>query len=164
LEQDHGDLQLARYWYQQGIATGHPDTAPKLMVSLGILEHGQGDLVRSRHWYQRAISTGHSYAAATAMFNLGTLEGEQGHLDQARHWYQLAISTGQPRVVDLAQQQLRDLDRHEDERLRGERFGQYRYLAYADGDLMDRREENLDPSDTDVLKQAPDGNDDGPIS
>ncbi len=70
------------------------------------------------------------------MFKLGVLESEQGDPGQARHWYQQAISTGRPEITSRAQHELRALDRHERDRQRGEWFGRYGYLAYADPTLM----------------------------
>jgi hypothetical protein len=72
------------------------------------------------------------------MNNLGILEGEDGNLGQARHWYQQAIATSHPEATSRAQQELRALDRHEKDRQRGEDFGRYGYLAYADPALMKR--------------------------
>ena len=136
LEAFQGDLGQARHWYQQAIATGHPDDAPRAMVNLGALEALQGDLGQARHWYQQAIATGHPDDAPRAMVNLGLLERGRGDLGQARHWYQQAIATGHPESTSRAQEDLRAIDRHEKDRQRGEHFGRYGYLAYADPTLM----------------------------
>jgi TPR repeat protein len=138
LEHKQGDLEQARHRYQQAIRTGHPDATPRAMSNLGVLEHEQGNLDQARHRYQQAIDTGHPDQAPMAMYNLGALEHEQGNLDQARHWYEEAIDTGHPRMVRKAQQALRALDRGEDERLRGDHFGRFGYLAFADPELMGR--------------------------
>jgi hypothetical protein len=70
------------------------------------------------------------------MVNLGALERERGNPGQARHWYQQAIRIGQPAIASRAQQELRALDRSQRDRERGEHFGRYGYLAYADPALM----------------------------
>jgi TPR repeat protein len=71
-----------------------------------------------------------------ALFNLGSLEDERGNVDQARHWYQQAAATGHTEAISRVQQRLRVLDQRQDERRRGEEFGRYGYLAYADPTLM----------------------------
>lgn len=163
LERRQGDLGEARHWYEQAIGTGHPDQAATAMVGLGILETEQGDLGQARQWYRQAIGTSHAEYAPMAMVNLGNLEAGHGDLGQARHWYQQAIAIGHAGAVLLAQQELRALDRHEDERRRGERFGRYGCLAYADLDLMNQGEQNPETSDPAVTDHAcePD-HDDGP--
>ena len=106
------------------------------MVNLGTLEDEQGNPGQARHWYQQAIATGHPGHAPAAMVDLGILEYGQGDPGQARHWYQQAIATGLHESVSRAQEKLRALDRHETDRQRGEHFGRYGYLAYADPTLM----------------------------
>jgi Tfp pilus assembly protein PilF len=138
LEYEQGDLGQVRHWYLQAISTGHADWAPMAMVNLGALEHKQGHPGQARHWYHQAISTGHAHQAPMAMVNLWTLEREQGDFGQARHWWQRAISTGHPETLGRARRELRALDRHEGERKRGEQFGRYGYLAYADPALMEQ--------------------------
>jgi TPR repeat protein len=91
---------------------------------------------QGRHWWRQAVSAGHPDSAPMAMVNLGRFEHQQGSPDQARHWYQQAISTGHLEMTSVAQQRLRDLDRHERDRERGEDFGRYGYLAHADPTLM----------------------------
>ena len=122
--------------YQQAINTGHPDYSVAAMVNLGALEAGQGDPTQARRRYQQAINTGHPEYAPWAMVNLGELEAEQGDLAQARHWYQQAISTGHLQIAGRAQQDLHALDQHKRDRERGEHFGRYGYLVYADPALM----------------------------
>ena len=136
LEHQQGDLGQARHWYQQAIATNDSFQVPAAMANLGVLEHQQGDLGQARHWYQQAIATNRRDEAPRAMIGLGLLEEQQGNLDQARHWYQQAIATNHPRLASRAQQSLDALDQRERERQRGERFGRYGYLAYADLELM----------------------------
>jgi Tfp pilus assembly protein PilF len=138
LEEQQGDPATARYWYQQAIATNHPDEAPRAMVNLGALEQRQRDPVQARHWYQQAIATSHPGQAPMAMVNLGILEETQGDPAKARYWYQQAIAAGHPETTSLAEQELRTLNRHERERLGGELFGRYGYLARADPELMKR--------------------------
>jgi TPR repeat protein len=165
LEYDRRDLDQARHWYQEAIDTGHSEAAPTAMLNLGNVERDRRDLDQARHWYQRAIDTGHSEAAAWAMVNLGILERNHGDLDQARHWLQQAIGTGYPEIDAMAQQALRALDRGEDERLRGERFGRYGYLVYANPDLMNRDKAHLEISAAGITDPAsePD-HDDKPLS
>jgi TPR repeat protein len=86
----------------------------------------------ARRWFQQAVATGETEAAPKAMINLGRLEMRQGNPDQARQWYQQVIDTGQIEAAGRAQQELRALDQRQDERRRGEQFGRYGYLAYAD--------------------------------
>ena len=136
LEQKQGDLAQAQHWYKQAIATGHAEAAPIAMGSLGVTEQELGDLAQAQHWSQRAIATGHAEAAPIAMVNLARLEERRGGLAQARHWYQRAIATGHTAMATRAQQELRALNLHEKDRRRGEHFGRYGYLAYADPALM----------------------------
>lgn len=75
------------------------------------------------------------------MYGLGNLGADRGYLDDARHWYQQAINTGHHDAADDAQRQLTALDRHEKDRQRGEQFGRYGYLAYADPALMNQTDQ-----------------------
>ena len=99
---EHAEWASSRDWWQQAIATGHPEVAPRAMVELGVLEKMDGDLGQARHWYQQAIATGHPDQAPRAMFQLGVLEQTEGDPGQARHWYQQAIATGHPEVAPTA--------------------------------------------------------------
>jgi Tfp pilus assembly protein PilF len=139
LEDEQGDMVKARRWYGEAIATGHADAAPKAMVNLGGLEHEQGNLGEARRWWEQAIATGHADQAPEAMVNLGVLEYEQGNLSEARRRYGQAIATDHPKTALRAEQQLRDLDRLEDERRRAEQFGRYGWQAYADPQMMKPR-------------------------
>jgi tetratricopeptide (TPR) repeat protein len=103
-----------------------------LASSLGLVEEAEGNPDQARHWYQQAIATGHPDAAPEAMINFAILEAAQGNPDLARFWYQQAINTDQTKIVGKAQQQLRALDRYEEDRQRGEFSGRYGYLAHAD--------------------------------
>ena len=165
LEDELGSFDQARHWYKQVIATGHPEAAPKAMVVLGIVERKLNDHGQARHWYERAIATGHPEAAAKAVFNLGVLESLEGNSGQARHLWEQTIATGHHEIVSRAQHGLRMLDRHKDDRQRGEHFGRYGYLAYADPALMKRDEHSQngvadqdlscpEPNDEDVVNDG----------
>jgi tetratricopeptide (TPR) repeat protein len=116
----------------------HTDTTidPAAYNQLAVLFYRSAEWRNARHWYQQAIAAGHTDSAPRAMVNLGYLEEQQGNLDQARHWYQQAIATGHAEAAGLAHQEIRALDRRQDGRRRGEEFGRYGYLAYADPALM----------------------------
>jgi Tfp pilus assembly protein PilF len=151
LEAEVGNLRQARHWSQRAIATGHTDFAPRAMEGRGRLEAKAGNLDQARHWWRQAITTGHTDHAPRAMFNLGLFEKRQGNLDQARHWWRQAAATGHCELATRAQQELDALDRSQDERQRGEEFGRYGYLAYADPALLtraDRPPTEPDPEQT----------------
>ena len=155
LEGQDGDASKARNWWQQALATGHPDHAPAAMVNLGVLEGQDADASKARNWWQQALATGHPDHAPAAMVNLGILEGRDGNRDQGRNWYQQALATGHPEVTSRAQQELRALARHEKDQQQGERFGRYRYLAYADPALMKRDDQSPKTSGRTAADHAP---------
>jgi hypothetical protein len=122
-------------------ATADP-AAYNQLASLFTQNNEQAD---ARHWYRQAISTGHADQAPMAMFNLGVLEKQQGNLEQARHWWQSAIDTGHVEAAGAAQRELSALKHRQDELRRGEEFGRYGYLAYADPELMKPRQPPTPP-------------------
>jgi TPR repeat protein len=116
----------------------HTDTTvdPHAYGQIATLFYEHAEWASSRDWWQQAIATGHPDDVPKAMVGLGNLEQDQGNPSQARHWYQQAIATGDPEMTSRAQHELRALDRHETDRQRGEHFGRYGYLTYADPTLM----------------------------
>ena len=84
------------------------------------------------------------------MFNLGVLELEQGNPEAARRRWSKATATGHPEAAARARQELRELDRREEERRRADHFGRYGWQAYADPQLMKsdgRRQAPGEPGD-----------------
>ena len=102
------------------------------MGSLGSLEAKQGNPGQARHWYGEAIATGHADNAPRSMVNLAFLELKQGNVAEARRWLGEAIVTGHPKVAVRAEQELRNLNRHEGERRRAGHAGRYGWQASAD--------------------------------
>ncbi len=91
----------AQSLFQQAIASGHPDAAPKAAASLGLLLTGQGEVEGARAAYQQAIDSGHPDAAPAAAGGLGVLLAGQGEVEGARAAYQQAIDSGNPNAVPL---------------------------------------------------------------
>lgn len=85
---------------------------------------------------------------------------EPGNPSQARHRYQQAISTGHPEVTKRAQRELRALNRPQEDRQRGEHFGRYGYLAYANPTLMKQDNQRSETPESTTADHAPrpDGN------
>jgi TPR repeat protein len=136
---DIGYSALTRGAYQVAARLpSHTDTTvdPHAYGQIAALFYETADLASGRDWWQQAIATGHPEEAPKAMVNLGNLERQDGDLGQARHWWQQAIATGHPEAISRAQHELRALDRHETDRQRGEYFGRYGYLTYADPTLI----------------------------
>jgi tetratricopeptide (TPR) repeat protein len=162
LEQENGDLDQARHWFTEAIATEHPDQAPKAMVNLGALEQEHGDLDQARHWYIQAIAAGHPDQTPHAMVNLGLLEEQQGRADDARGWYIAAVATGHPEHAQQAAGRLgpapgprgrvqwvrRDSGRagaepsrweqkqNAEDHRRAQHFGRFGWQAHADPELL----------------------------
>jgi TolA-binding protein len=67
------DVAGAKAAFQEAIASGHADAAPKAARELGLLLWNQGDTARAKAAFQQAIASGHSHAAPLGAFNLGTL-------------------------------------------------------------------------------------------
>jgi exonuclease VII small subunit len=84
LEQNQGDLDAARHWYQRAIAITD-DTEP--LLELARLEQEEGNLEAARSWYQRGAEAGDCYC----MEELGDLEREAGNPRSASTWYSRAM-------------------------------------------------------------------------
>ncbi|MBO3752575.1 tetratricopeptide repeat protein [Streptosporangiaceae bacterium NEAU-GS5] len=102
LERGHGDLAAARHWFEEAIATQHPEHAPAAMINLAFLDWMQKDFPAARRRYMEAIATGHAEHAPAAMINLGPLEKKLGDPAAARRWYMEAIATQHPEHAPAA--------------------------------------------------------------
>jgi TPR repeat protein len=81
----HGDYQAARDVLEEAIASGHPDWAPRAMMTLGgMLEYQLRDYDGARALFQAAIATGHPQSGPEAMFLLGHLLQRTGDDDGAK--------------------------------------------------------------------------------
>jgi tetratricopeptide (TPR) repeat protein len=91
----HGDYQAARGVWQEAIATGHRDWAPRAMMMLGsMLEYQLGDYDAARAMFQAAIATGHPQSGPKAMFQLAHLLQRTGDDDGAQATYQQLAESG----------------------------------------------------------------------
>jgi len=72
-------LAAFRHRYEQVVAAGHPDEAPRAMVELGALEARAGNLDTATGWLERAAATGHPHHAPLARERLRHLPGGRRH-------------------------------------------------------------------------------------
>lgn len=87
LENDQGNTDKARSWYERAIATDHPDDTPRAMLNLGILEKNQGNTDEARRWWEGAVATGHHDAVTVqARHLLGDLERGEEERRHAEHF------------------------------------------------------------------------------
>ncbi|MFI6455849.1 tetratricopeptide repeat protein [Streptosporangium amethystogenes] len=105
-----GEIEQARHWWCQAIATGHPAVAPTAMYALALLEEAQSEIDQARYWFRKAIVTDHPEIASKAMYSLAHLAADQGKTGQARHWYRKAIALGHPETAPRAMTNLGNLE------------------------------------------------------
>lgn len=98
LDQEHGDVALARQRYEEALLLGRDADGPLLLgmltqaaFNLGLLASETGDVERAARSWEKAIELGSRAAhpsgwdpAAVAAFNLGHLYARQGEAERAR--------------------------------------------------------------------------------
>jgi tetratricopeptide (TPR) repeat protein len=104
-----GEYDLAVEAYQQVIALGHPEAAPRAAFNLGMLFEEREEYDRAEEAYQRAIDSEHPAASSKARLNVGVLFEQMGEYDLAEEAYQQAINSGHPEVAPTAMGNLRGL-------------------------------------------------------
>jgi TolA-binding protein len=88
LEDEQGQIDQARHWYQAPINTDHPDHAPRAMFNLGRLEARHGQIALDQSWLQAAIDTAHPGASLDAQRELERIATGQDEQHRGRHWAQ----------------------------------------------------------------------------
>jgi tetratricopeptide (TPR) repeat protein len=71
-----GQIDMARAGYEATIATGHPEQAPKAMMSLGLLLEQLGDRDGALHAYERVVRFGHPDWTDRVMPRLRAVRGQ----------------------------------------------------------------------------------------
>src|SRR5918993_827453 len=97
-----GEYDLAEEAYQQVIASGHPEAAPRAAFNLGLMLDKQGEYDLVEEAYQQAIDSKHAEWAPKAVFNLGMLFENRGEYEQAEEAYQQAIDSKHPDAAPKA--------------------------------------------------------------
>ncbi|HCU97210.1 MAG TPA: hypothetical protein DHU96_32665 [Actinobacteria bacterium] len=93
----HCDYQAAREVWEECIATGHPDWAPRAMMMLGnMLEYQLRDYDGARAMFGAAIGTGHPESGPEAMFLLARLLERTGDDEGAKAAYQHLAESAPP--------------------------------------------------------------------
>ena len=116
LDRDQGNLEQARHWFREAIATGHAEQAAWASFHLGKMEHEHehGSLDEARRWYINCVRTGHRVLVPSALgtpLNLGFLEYEHNNPDEARQWWRQAVSAGRDDIMARAMVQLARLEK-----------------------------------------------------
>jgi tetratricopeptide (TPR) repeat protein len=97
-----GEYDLAVEAYQQVIALGHPEAAPRAAFNLGMLFEERGEYDRAVEAYRRAIASGHIEWAPKAAFDLGILFENRREYDLADEAYRRAIASMHPEEAPRA--------------------------------------------------------------
>src|SRR5215217_7649949 len=79
-----GEYDLAVEAYQQAIASGHPEAAPRAAFNLGILFEERAEYDLAVEAYQQAIDSRHPEESPRAAFDLGILFEERAEYDLAQ--------------------------------------------------------------------------------
>ncbi len=85
---DRGRLDDAQDWFEQALATEHPDQAPAAMNHLGELFRLQGQSQAARTWFEQARATRHPDHELRAMIGLGNLHELRGDAAEARKLFE----------------------------------------------------------------------------
>jgi non-ribosomal peptide synthetase-like protein len=102
------DVEAARRGYEQAIAAGDPDAAPRAAIDLGVLLAVQGDVHGARLAFARAASSGHP-EAPWAVIGLGLLLEALGDLAYARDAYRYVAASGHAQAAPVAHRHLEAL-------------------------------------------------------
>lgn len=102
------DVEAARRGYEQAIAAGDPDAAPRAAIDLGGLLAVQGDVHGARVAFARAASSGHP-EAPWAVIGLGLLLEALGDLAYARDAYRYVAASGHAQAAPVAHRHLEAL-------------------------------------------------------
>jgi tetratricopeptide (TPR) repeat protein len=99
------DVEAARRTYEQAIAAGDPDAAPRASIDLGVLLAVQGDVDGARVAFARAASSGHR-EAPWAVIGLGLLLEALGDRAYARDAYRFVVESGHAQAAPVADRHL----------------------------------------------------------
>jgi tetratricopeptide (TPR) repeat protein len=102
------DVEAARRTYEQAIASGDPDAAPRASIDLGVLLAVQGDVDGARMAFARAASSGHR-EAPWAVIGLGLLLEALGDRAYARDAYRFVVESGHAQAAPVADRHLKAL-------------------------------------------------------
>jgi non-ribosomal peptide synthetase-like protein len=106
------DVEAARRTYEQAIASGDPDAAPRASIDLGVLLAVQGDIDGARMAFARAASSGHR-EAPWAVIGLGLLLEALGDRAYARDAYRFVVESGHAQAAPVADRHLKALAEEE---------------------------------------------------